>query len=48
VAITHVVLYPNDWNGLDETARIEYSAMAESGGRAEHHFSDNDQPENRS
>jgi hypothetical protein len=28
VAITHVFLYPDDWNGLDQAARDAYSASA--------------------
>ncbi len=32
VAVTHVILYPDDWDGLDDTTRIEYSeAAAEHG-----------------
>jgi hypothetical protein len=28
VAITHVVLYPNDWDALDEATRSAYTASA--------------------
>jgi hypothetical protein len=32
VAVTHVIIYPDDWDGLGEATRIEYSeAAAEHG-----------------
>lgn len=31
MAVTHVILYPDDWDGLDDATRIEYSE-----GAAEH------------
>ncbi len=32
VAITHVFLYPDDWNGLDDAARNEYTRSADERG----------------
>jgi hypothetical protein len=34
VAVTHVFVHPDDWNGLDEAARNEYSASAAEHGIA--------------
>lgn len=32
VAVTHVLVYPDDWNGLDDHSRIEYTASAKEHG----------------